>query len=62
MSYNHHGLFEDCEIKLIDKTDLFDLTRREFFWMRKLKTLGPMGVNVLEDICKTQRRFYSAAM
>ena len=35
---------------LIDKTDPSDPTRKEFFWMRKLKTLAPLGLNVLESI------------
>ena len=50
LSENHHGLFEDCEIRLIDKTDTSDPTRREFFWMRKLKTLTPLRLNVLEGV------------
>ena len=32
-SENHHGLLEDCEISLIDKTNLSDPTRGEFFLM-----------------------------
>ena len=49
---NHHGLLKDCEIRLIDKTDPSDPTRREFFWMRKLKTLAPLGLNVVEGVYK----------
>ena len=30
LSENHHGLLQDCEIKLIDKTDPSDPTRRVF--------------------------------
>ena len=33
LSENHHGLLEDCEIRLIDKTDPSDRPRREYFWM-----------------------------
>ena len=47
---NDHGLLEDCEIRLIDKTDPSDPTRREFFSMRKLKTLASLGLNVVEGI------------
>ena len=47
---SHPGLLEDCEIRLIDKTDPFDPTRREFFWMQKLKRLAPSGLNVLEGV------------
>ena len=53
LSENHHGLLEDCEIiRLIDKTDPSDPTRREFFWMQKLNTLVPLGLNVMEVVSK----------
>ena len=32
LNENYHRLLEDCEIRLTDKTDLSDPTRREFFW------------------------------
>ena len=48
LSENHHGLLEHCEIRLIDKTNPSDPNRREFFWMRKLETLAPLSLNVLE--------------
>ena len=57
VSENHHGL-----------TDPSDPTRREFFWMPKLKTLAPLGLNVVKVYkiflschCEAQRRFYSVA-
>ena len=50
LSENHHGLLEDCEIRLIDKTDPSHPTRREFFWMRRLKILAPLGLNVVEGL------------
>ena len=50
LSEKHHGLLHDCEIRLIDKTDPSDPTRRELFWMRKLKTLAPLSHNVLESV------------
>ena len=50
LSENHHGLLEDCGLSLINKTDLPDPTRREFLWIRKLKTLAPLVLNVLEGV------------
>ena len=44
LSEGHHGLVTDCEITLIDKTDSSDRTRREFFWIRLLKTYYPLGL------------------
>ena len=38
----------DCEIIFIGKTDSSDPTRREFFWMRVLKTIVPLGINIDE--------------
>ena len=49
-SEKHHKLLGDCETRLIDKTDPSDPTRREFFWIRKLKTLAPLGLNVVESV------------
>ena len=46
----HHGLSNDCEIMIIDKTDASDPTRREFFWMRLLKTIYPLGLNVEDGL------------
>ena len=48
LSEGHNGLQSDCEIILIDKTDPTDPTRREYFWMRKLKTVAPFGLNIDE--------------
>ena len=50
MSENHHGLLEDCEIRLIDKTDPSDPTRRDFFWMPKIKTLAQLDLNVVKGV------------
>ena len=47
---DHNGLENDCEITLIDKTDVSSPTKREFFWMTGLKTLHPMGLNVEENV------------
>ena len=50
LSEDYNGLLENCEIKLIDKTDPSDAARREFFCMRKLKTLVPLGINFSECV------------
>ena len=46
----HDGLVNDCEITLIDKTDSSDPTRREYFWMRLLKTYYPLGLDIEEEL------------
>ena len=43
---DHNGFLQDCMIKLIDKTDAKDPTRRERFWIYKLQTFGLKGLNV----------------
>ena len=48
MSEGHNGLQSDCEVILIDKTDPTDPTTWEYFWMRKLKTVVPFGLNIDE--------------
>ena len=48
LSDDHKGLMNDCESIFIDKTDSSDPTRREFFWMRVLKTIAPWGLNIDE--------------
>ena len=50
LSKNHHGILTDCKIRLIDKTDPSVPTTRQFFWMRKLKTLPPLRIKVVEDV------------
>ena len=50
LSEGHHGLVNDCEITLIDKTDSSDPTRREFFWIRLRKTYYPLGLNLEEEL------------
>ena len=39
----------DYEIIFIVKTDPSDLTRREFIWMRVLKTIAPLDFNIDEN-------------
>ena len=45
-SGGHNGLINDFEIILIGKMDSSDPTRRVFFWMRVLKTIAPLGLNI----------------
>ena len=44
---NHNCFLIDCSISLIDKTNGSDLTRREKYWRKILKTVGPCGLNTL---------------
>ena len=37
------------EVRLFDKTQGSDPTKREFYWMRTLKTLYPDGLNIEND-------------
>ena len=48
LSDRHNGLLNDSEVIFIGKTDPWDPTRREFFWMRVLKTIAPLGLNIHE--------------
>ena len=45
----HHELMNDYEIIFIVKTDLSDPTRREFIWMRVLKTIAALDFNIDEN-------------
>ena len=47
LSSGHNGLVQDCGITFIDKTDYSDPTRREDFWIHKLDTLHPNGLNMV---------------
>ena len=50
LSEGHHGLVNDCEITLINKTDSSDPTRRECFWIRLHITYYPFGLNIEEEM------------
>ena len=43
------GFLEDVQVRLIDKTQGSDPTKREYYWMRTLKTLYPDGLNIESD-------------
>ena len=45
-----HNGFLDVSITLIDKTEGSDPTKRETFWMHRLKTLAPCGINIENGI------------
>ena len=36
---DHKGFLEDAELRLIDKTQGSDSTKRQYYWMRTPKTL-----------------------
>ena len=40
----YNKLMNYCKITFIDKTDSSDPTKREFFWMRVIKTIAPLGL------------------
>ena len=47
LSDSRHS-FKDASICLIDKTDPSDPHKREYYWMRALKTIAPFGLNTDE--------------
>ena len=44
----HTSIEKDVDITFIDKTDPFDSKKREKFWIAKLDTMAPKGLNVSE--------------
>ena len=46
---DHKGFLEDVEVRLIDKAQGSDPTKREYYWMRTLKTLYPADLNIARD-------------
>ena len=42
----HNGLISDCDIIIIDKTDAAEPTIRERYWINRLKTMHPLGLNL----------------
>ena len=43
------GFLEDADVRLIDNRQESDTTKREYCWMRTLKTLYPDGLNIGSD-------------
>ena len=46
---DHKDFLEDVEVRLTDKTQVSNSTKREYCWMRTLKTLYPEGLNIESD-------------
>ena len=46
---DHQGFLKDIEVRLTDQTQASDPTKREFYWMRTLRTLYPDGLNIESD-------------
>ena len=49
LQHDHQGFLKDVEVRVIDKTQASDPTKREFYWMRTLRTLYPDGFNIESD-------------
>ena len=46
---DHKGFLENVDVRLIDNTQGSDTTKREYYWMRTLKTLYTDGLNIGSD-------------
>ena len=46
---DHQGFLKDVEVRLTDKIQAFNPTKREFYWMRIVRTLYPDGLNTESD-------------
>jgi hypothetical protein len=48
---DHNGFFSDATFKLIDSApDHTQVLKKEAFWMRKLDTYEPKGLNIREVV------------
>ena len=45
----HNGLMNDCDIVIIDKTNPAEPTIRETYWINRLMTMYPSGLNIEQD-------------
>ena len=45
-SEGHNGFLGNVSVSFIDKADCFQPKKRENYWMRTLKTLAPLGLNI----------------
>ena len=45
----HHGFLKDVEVVLINKTQACDPFKKEYYWLKTLKTLSPDGLNLESD-------------
>ena len=48
MSIEGHNGLEGIFVQIIDITDVSEPTRREAYWIEKLKCYAPLGLNVME--------------
>ena len=46
---DHQGFLKNVEVRLIDKTQAYDSTTRELYWMRTLTTFYPDGFSITID-------------
>ena len=46
---DHQAFYKDVEVRSIDKTQTSDPIKREFYWMRTLRTLYHDGLNIESD-------------
>ena len=51
LSDGHNGLMNDCEIIFIDKMGPSD-SKSEFFWMRVIKTIASLGLNIVKPLIR----------
>ena len=50
LQQDHNGLLQDAEVVIIDKTDPSCPTKRERFWIERLGTMSPQGLNVETEV------------
>ena len=43
------NLMNDCDIVIIDKTNPAEPTIREMYWINRLMTMYPSGLNIEQD-------------
>ena len=46
----HGGFLGNVSITLIDKVDGKDPKRRENYWIRRIKTYAPFGLNIEDSV------------
>ena len=49
LQHHHQSFSKEVEVRLIDKTQASNPTKREFYCMRTLRTLYPGGLNIESD-------------
>ena len=46
----HDGFWNNVSITFNDKTDPFDLLRREEYWRQTIKPIAPYGINIEDSV------------